>query len=194
MNHYITGNTIRSLRERKGITQKQLAEKLMVSDKTISKWETGKGLPDINIVEPLAKVLNVSVMELMTGEYITNKNIISKMNRSKFYVCPVCGNIIHAMGEGSYSCCGILLPVLEPEEADEAHQITIEYFENETIVAVNHEMSKEHHISFIAYTTLDKMGMQKLYPEQSPQATFLIRGHGLIWVYCNKHGLYQFKI
>ena len=56
---YVTGNTIRTLRIKHGITQKELAEKLNVSDKTISKWETEKGLPDISIVEELAKALHV---------------------------------------------------------------------------------------------------------------------------------------
>lgn len=53
------------------MTQIELARKINVSDKTISKWETGKGLPDISLIETLAKALNVSVIELMSGEYVT---------------------------------------------------------------------------------------------------------------------------
>lgn len=194
MQHYISGNHIRTLRERKGYTQKQLAEELAVSDKTISKWETEKGLPDITILESLAKALNVSLVELMAGEYVVNRNVSSKVLKGKFYICPVCGNVIHAMGEGVYSCCGIVLPVQEAEEPDEEHEIKISKFEGLAIISLNHEMSKTHHISFIAYATLDCMGMKKLYPEQSPEADFLIRGHGYIYVYCNRHGLYQYKI
>lgn len=194
MNHYITGNVIRLLRERKGYTQKELAEKLHVSDKTVSKWETGKGFPDISLIESLANALGVSIVELISGEYITNKNVSSKMTRTKFYVCPVCGNVIHSTGEGVYSCCGIVLPALVPEEVDEEHQISISQFEGETIVNLNHEMKKEHYISFIAYTTMDRTGMKKLYAEQDPEGSFLIRGHGQIYVYCNRHGLFQYKI
>ena len=73
MNHYITGKMIKELREKEGYTQLELAQILAVSDKTISKWETGKGLPDISLIEPLAKALKVSVIELMNGEMIINE-------------------------------------------------------------------------------------------------------------------------
>ena len=94
MNAYITGTTIKELREKKGITQAELAGMLSVSSKAVSKWETAKGLPDITLIEPLAKALGVSVMELMSGGAVINKNTSSNMLRSKFYVCPLCGNII----------------------------------------------------------------------------------------------------
>lgn len=191
MNNYITGSVIKKLREQKQCTQKELAQELNVSDKTISKWETGKGLPDISLMENLAEALNVSVIELMTGEYITNQNRASKMSRSKFYVCPICGNVIHSVGEGTYSCCGVTLPALEAEEPDDKHLINVEKIDGGVIVSVNHEMTKEQFISFIAYTTLDSMGMKKLYPEQNPEAEFVIRGHATLYVYCNRHGLYK---
>lgn len=194
MNHYVTGKTIRELREKKGYTQKQLGERLSVSDKTISKWETQKGLPDVSMLEPLAKELGVSLIELMSGESIINQNSASKLSRSSWYVCPICGNVIFAIGEGIYSCCGILLPVLEVEEADDEHAICIDHFENETIVSLNHPMTKEHYISFIAFVTLDRSGIKKLYAQQDPQAEFLVRGHGYFYVYCNRHGLYRYKI
>lgn len=100
---YVTGNTIRTLRIKHGITQKELAEKLNVSDKTISKWETEKGLPDISIVEELAKALHVSLTELFTGDLKTNENVSGNIKRIQFYVCPICGNIITAVGEGNFS-------------------------------------------------------------------------------------------
>ena len=107
MNTYITGATIKSLREAKGITQTQLAEMIGVTGKAVSKWETGKGLPDVSLLQPLATALDTSVMALMTGEQITNRNRSANMLRTKFYVCPVCGNILHAMGDVLVSCCGI---------------------------------------------------------------------------------------
>ena len=121
--NYITGNTIRELREKKKMTQRELADILMVSDKTVSKWETGKGLPDISILTELAEALSVSVPELLTGDVAVNRNRAANMKRSKFYVCPVCGNVVHAMGDGAYSCCGIRLPENEAEPADENHSI-----------------------------------------------------------------------
>ena len=99
MAHYVTGPAIKALRERKGLTQKQLAEQILVSDKAVSKWETGKGLPDLSLLEPLAKALGVSVAELLSGEYRTNANRAGNLLRSQWYVCPVCGNVVYALGQ-----------------------------------------------------------------------------------------------
>ena len=92
-NQYVTGAMIKRLREKIHLTQAELAEKINVTDKAVSKWETGRGLPDISLIEVLAKALGVSVIELLSGENITNKNKASKMSRASFYVCPVCGNV-----------------------------------------------------------------------------------------------------
>lgn len=189
MNNYITGKIIKELREKQRLTQVELAEIIGVSDKTISKWETGNGLPDIALIEPLSKALKVSVIEFMNGEYITNKNISGNMLKSKFYVCPVCGNIIHSMGENINSCCGINLPVLEAELENDKHIINCETVENENFISINHDMSKEHYISFIAYVTVDRCEIIKLYPEQNAEVRFLKRGKGIIYAYCNKDGL-----
>ena len=131
MNTYVTSTTIKHLREKQNLTQAELAEKIGVSSKTISKWETAKGLPDISLLQPLAQALNISLIELMNGEQIANKNVSANLLRSKFYVCPVCGNLLHSTGSAVISCCGITLPPLEAEEPDEAHQITIEPVEDE---------------------------------------------------------------
>ena len=194
MNNYITSKIIKELREREKLTQLELANSIGVSDKTISKWETGKGLPDISLIEPIAKALKVSVIELMNGEYITNQNKASNMLKSKFSVCPICGNIIHTMGENLNSCCGITLPILEAEDENETHIIKCDLIENEYYISINHEMSKDHYISFIAYVTNDRCETQKLYPEQNAEARFLKRGRGLIYAYCNKDGLIKRKI
>lgn len=119
MTSYISGASIRALRERAGMTQRQLADRLGITDKAVSKWETDRGLPDITLVEPLACALGVSVAELLSGEQIVNANRAGNLLRAKFYVCPLCGNVIHATGEASISCCGIALPVLEVENAED---------------------------------------------------------------------------
>lgn len=120
---YVTGKTIKELREKRKLTQKELAEKISVSDKTISKWETGKGLPDIAIIEELAKALGVSIAELLTGDLRENENPSGNMKKILFYVCPICGNIITSVGQGTFSCCGVMLPPLEAEACEETHQI-----------------------------------------------------------------------
>ncbi len=191
---YITGEIIRTLREKKRYTQKDLADKLMLSDKTISKWETNKGLPDISVLGELADALSVSVAELLSGEVAINKNVPSNMKKSKFYVCPICGNAIHSMGEGVFSCCGVRLPILEAEAADEEHKFSIENIENDIFIYMEHPMSKKHYIAFAAYVTDSHIQMEKLYPEQTPQLRFRRMGHGIIFVFCNKHGLFFEKI
>ncbi|MCR5024533.1 MAG: helix-turn-helix domain-containing protein [Lachnospiraceae bacterium] len=123
MNRYVTGEIIKKFRGQEDMTQSQLAEKLMVSNKTISKWENGKGLPDISLLDALAKALNVSLIELMSGDVVNNSNMAASMNKTVWYVCPACGNVIHAMGDAVISCCGITLPRLEEEDTDENHNM-----------------------------------------------------------------------
>ena len=194
MNAYITGNTIRKLREAKKLTQVQLAEKLDVSDKAVSKWETGKGLPDITLLESLAAALGVSLMELLSGDQICNNNRAANMQRTVFYVCPVCGNVIPAAGPAAISCCGIPLPQLEPEEMSGEHTVQIEAVEDEQFVTLEHPMSKSHFISFVAWVAGDRVELVKLYPEGNAQCRLHMRGHGYLYVYCNRHGLMRKRL
>lgn len=78
---YINGNLIRTLREQQGITQKQLAHRLSISDKAVSKWETGRGLPDISILPELAQALHISVAELLTGNVARNGNLSGNLRK-----------------------------------------------------------------------------------------------------------------
>lgn len=192
--HYVTGSVIRSLREKNGFTQKKLAELLLVSDKAVSKWETGKGLPDISLLESLAGALGISVAELLSGDCRTNANRSGNMLRNCFYVCPLCGNVVHSIGQGSFSCCGITLPVQEADPPDEAHAIRVEPVENDYYITMNHPMTKEHFISFFAYITTSRVQFLKTYPEQSPELRFPIGGSGMLYAFCNRHGLFQVKI
>ena len=190
MNQYVTGAVIKELREKNNLTQNELAIRLNVSDKTISKWETAKGYPDISMLEPIAKVFGISIAELLSGNAITNMNVAANMLRSKFYVCPVCGNVIHSTGEITTSCHGIQL-VPEPAEApDENHSILIERVEDEYFVQIKHEMSKNHYISFIAALSSDGLQLVKLYPEGKSEARLKIRGVRKIFYFCNKDGLF----
>jgi DNA-binding XRE family transcriptional regulator/desulfoferrodoxin (superoxide reductase-like protein) len=194
MNNYITGAAIRHLREAKNLTQAELAQQIGVSDKAVSKWETAKGLPDISLIEPLAKALGVSVLELMSGQAVCNKNISSNLMRSKFYVCPICSNVIHTMGDTVISCCGITLPPLEAETPDEQHTVTIEKVEDEHFITVHHDMTKAHFISFVAYVTADRIQLVKFYPEGNAETRLNLRGRGVLYFFCNRHGLMKMKI
>ena len=191
MNQYVTGAMIKRLREERKITQQQLAEIMNVSDKAISKWETGRGYPDITLIEPLAKALGVSVIELFSGEDVVNTNKVSNMLRANLYVCPICGNVIYSSGEAVVSCCGITLPALEAEPADEEHALSIEKVEDEYYVTIGHEMSKTHYISFIAAVQGDGCEIRKLYPEGPAEARFKTRLTKHLYYYCNRHGLFE---
>ena len=203
MDKYVTGAVIRRLRENKKMTQEELAEKIFVSGKAVSKWETGQGFPDISLMEPLAKALDISVIELLSGEDVRNRNRSSNVSRAKFYVCPVCGNVIQSIGEAVISCCGITLPPAIPEPADDAragsepaddaHFMNIEIVEDEYYVTLDHPMTKDHYISFIA--ALSDQGIQfvKLYPEGNAEARFKRNRVEKLYAYCNRHGLFQVK-
>lgn len=191
---YVTGKTIKELREKRNITQRELAEIISVSDKTVSKWETGKGLPDIAIIEDLAKALGTSITELFTGDLKDNENQSANMKKAHFYVCPICGNIITSVGQGTFSCCGITLLEQEAEKCDESHMIQLETVDDEYHVMIDHPMSKEHYVSFIAYVTSDGLEITKLYPEQDISVRFRKKGHGIIYAYCNRHGMFKMQM
>ena len=193
MNTYVTRATIKMLREKRNLTQAELADRIGVSSKTVSKWETAKGLPDISLLQPLAQALNISVIELMNGEHIINKNTSANMLRCKFYVCPVCGNIIHSTGNSLISCCGITLPPLEAEEADSSHMLSITPVEDEHFISIAHPMTKQHYISFAAFVTSDRVQLVKYYPEGNAETRLQLRGFGMLYWYCNQHGLYKTK-
>jgi len=175
-------------------SQKELAERLDVSDKTISKWETGRGLPDISLLAPLAEALGISLTELFTGEKTINRNLSGNMQRSIFYVCPVCGNVIHCMGEVTLSCCGIELPPLEAETCDAEHEITVDLSDGGYYVHMNHPMTREHYISYLAAVTDQGMEIIKLYPEGNAEARFKTSRVKWIYACCNRHGLYRLSL
>ena len=191
MDNYITGAAIKRLRENKGMTQDDLAQKIFVSNKTVSKWENGHGLPDISLMEPLAKALDISVIELFSGSEVQNTNRNSNMKKVQFYTCPVCGNVIQSIGEAVVSCCGITLPPLESEVPDSEHKMKIEIVEDEYYVSIEHPMTKEHYISFIAAVYDNGVQFVKLYPESSAEARFKIGRLKFLLAYCNHHGFFK---
>lgn len=194
MDRYVTGAVIRKLREGKKMTQEELADKIYVSSKAVSKWETGQGFPDISLLEPLANALGISVIELLSGEDVKNQNRSSNMAKAKFYVCPVCGNVIHSTGEIIVSCCGITLPPLDAENADTQHLIRKDVVEDEYYITLDHPMTKDHYISFLAAVSDQRIQLVKLYPEGSAEARFSINRVRTLYAYCNMHGLFRLKI
>ena len=194
MNNYVTGAVIRRLREARRLTQEELAARIHVSGKAVSKWETGQGFPDVSLLEPLAGALGISVIELLNGESIQNRNRSANVLKSRFYVCPVCGNVIRTLGEAIVSCCGVTLPPLEPEDAEEDHELRVEPVEDELYVRVSHPMTREHHITFLAAVSDRELQFVKLYPQEEAAARFRRNGSRYLYAYCSHHGLFRKKL
>ena len=184
------GKLIGELRRQKGFTQKQLADKMNISDRTISKWERGLGCPDVSLLHELSGLLEVNTEKLLKGDLEPNSADGGNMKRIKFYVCPTCGNILTATGEAEVSCCGRKLTALVPKPADEEHRLTVDTVEDEYYVTFTHEMSKSHYLNFIAYVTWDCMLLIRLYPEQGGEVRFPKLHRGKLYFGCNQHGLW----
>ena len=184
------GKLIFGLRKEKGMTQKQLADAMNISDKTISKWERGLGCPDVSLLRGLSEVLNVDIEKILLGDLEPNNADGGNMKKIKFYMCPNCGNTLTSTGESDVSCCGRKLMPLIPKPVDEIHKLTVEEIENDFYITFTHEMSKKHYISFIAYVAYDRVLFVKLYPEQGSEVRFPKMYRGKIYMCCNQHGLW----
>lgn len=190
MDNQRIGMLIARLRKEKEMTQKQIAQRMQISDKTISKWERGEGLPDISLLSELADVLSVSVDVLLAGKIEKRESVGGRMDKTKFYVCPSCGNMIMASNEAGISCCDQKIQALTAQEADENHALRVEILDGEKYVTANHEMTKQHYISFIAQASKEKVEMIKLYPEWNVDLRFPMRGKQKVYFFCTEHGLF----
>lgn len=192
MNLCNNGKLLCDLRKAKGMTQKQVAEKLGVLPKTVSKWETGHGFPDTSLLADLSKILGVSIDTLLSGALSPNAEEVGNFRKIRLYVCPHCGSIMHGMGECQISCCGKQLAPLKASEDNTGHEISVERIENDFYITFDHEMTKEHYISFVSYVSCDRVLTVKLYPEQDSSARFPILYGGKFYYYCSRHGLFEF--
>ena len=190
MGSYVSNETIRALRTAQELTQEQLAQQVGVTAKAVSKWETGRGLPDASLLEPLAAALGVSLAELITGDVSVNENRSGNIKNSQLYLCPICGNVVWSMGGITASCCGVSLLPLEAEKGDDDHQLRIETIDGEHVVTVEHPMEKSHFVSFIAAINDNEVRLTKLYPQQDALARFAIRPGVRYFACCNRHGLF----
>lgn len=191
MNEYLTGATIRALHEAQHLTQAEFAAWLHISDKTVSKWETGRGYPDISLLPAIAGTFRVSVAELLAGQPVANTNVAANMLRTCFYICPVCGNIIHSTGQAAISCHGITLLPEEAESPGPAHEATLELVEDEYYLTIRHDMTRAHHIRFLAAVSSDRVQLVQLYPEGSASARFQRSGVMYFYYGCNRDGLFR---
>lgn len=187
------GKLLCDLRKAKGMTQKQVAEKLGIVPKTVSKWETGHGFPDVSTLSALADILGVSERILLSGDLVQNMEEVGNMKRTKFYVCPYCGSSVQGTGECQILCCGKPLEHLKVKTADIEHTVKVSEIENDFYIEFEHEMTKEHYISFVSYAAFDRVLTVRLYPEQSAAVRFPKMHGGKLYFFCTKHGLLEYK-
>ena len=185
------GKLIYTLRTEKGMTQKSLAHAMNISDRTISKWERGIGCPDVSLLQELSDVLGVNIENILLGDLEPNEKDGGNMKRIKFYMCPVCGNVITGTGMAEISCCGRKLNPLEARPADLSHRVSAEEVEGDYYITLEHGMEKQHYITFMAYAAWDRVLLIKLYPEQAAQARFPRTHHGMLYICCSSHGLFS---
>ena len=183
------GALIRALRRELGLTQRELAEALGVTDKAVSKWERGAGCPDVSFLPQLAQILGVELASLLRGELSPNELSGGNMKKIKYYACPACGGLTFCTGEAEVSCCGRRLTPLEPRKAREEEKLTVEAVENDWFVTGAHPMRKDDYVSFVAFATGDRLQVVKQYPEWDLQTRIPGRSHGTLLCYSPWLGL-----
>lgn len=185
------GAVIRQLRTERGYTQQQVADALNISNKAVSKWENGLGCPDVSLLGDLSIILGADLEQILNGRLRFSQLNSGNMNKVKFYVCPVCQNVLTDVGSGNISCCGRRLAPLVPQLHLADHDFNRREIDLEYYFTSEHPMVKEHYISFIAYVDTDKMLLQRLYPEQSCAIRVpLSCRRGILFAYCTKDGLW----
>ena len=183
------GGIIKTLRKDKGMTQLELALCLNVTDRAVSKWERGIGCPDISLLTRLSEIFSVDIGSIIDGDMDENEKRSGNMKKTKFYVCPICGNIITASENTNVSCCGRKLEGLE-EKKNLDEEMKIERVDGtELYISSSHPMTKDDYISFFSYVTSDSLLLKKLYPEWGVDIRFPWLGHGKIMWYSEKEGL-----
>lgn len=189
-----TGELLSRLRKERGMTQKQVAEVLQISDRTVSKWERGAGLPDVSMLKGISALYGVDIEKILEGQLHEKGVETGNMKRMKFIRCEHCGNLFWSTGDGETSCCGRKLTPMKAQETDEMHDIKIEEIDNEYFITFDHEMTKEHYITFAALVSWDRATVVRLYPEQSGEVRLPRQRRGEIYLCCSEHGLFRKKI
>lgn len=184
------GNLIRTLRQEGNMTQKQLADRMNISDKAVSKWERGLGCPDISLISELSDILGVDTQKLLIGDIMPNDFVGGNMKNTKYYVCPTCNNISLCTGEAEVSCCGKKLTARTMKKAEESEKLSVQGIEDDWYITMDHPMTKTHYISFVAFATGNHIHLIKQYPEWDLNVRIPKKGYGMLIWYCTEHGLF----
>jgi len=185
-----TGALIRRLRLEKNMTQKQLAERLNLSSKTVSKWENGLGCPDISLLSMLSEALEVNLNDMLSGELSENPAPCGNLQKLNYHICPCCGNLIFSTGGAKIACCGRKLQPVRPKKAAPEQKLQVENIEDDWFISADHPMTKQHYISFVALARGDRLELHKLFPEWNLQLRLQKRGHGMLIWHDTQEGLF----
>ena len=187
-----TGALIRRLRLEKGLTQHALARQLSLTAKTISKWENGRGCPDVSLLGALSAALEVDLAAMLAGDLSPNPVQGGNMKKTRYFVCPVCGSISLSSGNAQLTCCGRQLAPLEMQKAAPQARLQVENVEDEWFITSDHPMEKDNYIAFVAFQSGDRVELYRQYPEWNLQLRLRKRGHGmLIWYAADTGLMYQ---
>ena len=194
MDMHKTGELLCRLRKEKDMTQKAVAEVLRISDRTVSKWERGAGLPDVSLWKDISALYGVDIEKILEGKLDEKGAEPGNMKRMKFYRCAHCGNIFWSTGGGEISCCGRKLTALQVQPIDEMHDVKVEEIDNEYFITFNHEMKKEHYITFAVLVSWDRATVVRLYPEQAAEVRMPRQRRGELYLCCSEYGLFCKKL
>jgi DNA-binding XRE family transcriptional regulator len=188
------GKLIAELRKERKLTQKNIADALGIQGKTVSKWECGAGCPDLSLWQELSTILGADMSQLMEGEITANKLDTGNLKRTRFYVCPCCGNVLFSTGSASIFCCGKKLEPLASNKTEDKPEITIEKIDYENYITVDHPMTKENYLAFAALITGDKIYFNRLYPEQAPSFRCPQIPRAKLFIYSASRGLMEYTV
>lgn len=188
-----TGSLILEARTKLNMTQKELAEKINVSEKAVSKWENGRGCPDITLLPSLSSALQIDIESILRGDLSRNKTKGGSMNRLKIYRCIDCGNIITATNKIELSCCGHLLEELIPASESNSSIIkSIEESDNQFYVTFNNPMTKTDYIAGVVTSAYDRTTVIPMFAEQEPSVILPQLTGVKLFLITNKNLCYSF--
>lgn len=185
------GELILKLRKERGWTQKCLADKMNISDRTVSKWERGMGLPDVGLLKNLSDIFGIDLGKMLDGDLNERETDGGNMKKVKFYFCPVCGNLVTAANGADVTCCGRKLAPMRENETDEKHLAEVNIIDGEYYISFEHKMEKEHYINYVLCTGYDRVLAVRLYPEQGGEVRVPRISGAKIYLVCSRDGLFR---
>lgn len=145
------------------------------------------------MLPPLSALFGIPIEKLLCGDLPSERFLEGNMKKTRYFVCPHCGNLTLCTGNASVSCCGRVLEPLEAAKATDSDELEVSVIEQDWYITSHHPMKKENYISFLAFATGDRIQIYKQYPEWDLQLRIPKRGHGTLFWYSTVTGLhYQY--